>query len=133
MVKFKDVQFEALGEFIRDLIKDPSKQAIFRNGDQEAMKHLLRGFLTPKDKTWEEITIVAHFDKDLVANISFPFTGDVEETIATIAPSTGPGDDYKFPDHYNLDPNAGPPDQKKQNRLRAYYSRLGDYVMSRCK
>lgn len=133
MAKFKDVQFEALGEFIRDLIKDPSKQAIFKNGTQQQMKDLLRGFMTPKDKTWEEITIVPHFDENLIVNIAFPFTGDVEETIVTIAPADGPGEDYTFPDHYKIDPNVGTPDQKKQNRLRAYYSRLGDYVMSRCK
>ncbi|ARP67756.1 hypothetical protein A9K65_014290 [Mesorhizobium sp. WSM1497] len=133
MVKFKDVQFEALGEFIQDLIKDPGKQAVFRNKDQTQMKELLRGFMTPRDKTWEEITIVAHFDQDLIVNIAFPFTGDVEQTIATIAPADGPGEDYTFPDHYNLDPNAGPPDQIKKNRLSAYHKRLGDYVMSRCK
>ncbi|WP_164780413.1 hypothetical protein [Mesorhizobium sp. M7A.F.Ca.US.011.01.1.1] len=133
MVKFKDVQFEALGEFIRDLIKDPAKQAIFRSEDQQAMKDLLRGFMAPRDKTWEEITIQPYFDEDLIVNIAFPFTGDVEQTIATIAPADGPGEDYTFPDHYNLDPNAGPPDQIKKNRLSAYHKRLGDYVMSRCK
>jgi len=133
MAKFKDVQFEALGEFIRDLIKDPSKQAIFRNNDQAQMKAILRGFMTPKDKTWEELTIVPWFDEDLVVNIAFPFTGDVEETVATIAPAQGPGEDYTFPDHYKTDPNDGTGEEKKKNRLSAYHKRLGDYVMSRCK
>ena len=59
MVKFKDVQFEALGEFIRDLIKDPAKQAVFRSGDQEGMKALLKGFMTPRGKTWERAAHVS--------------------------------------------------------------------------
>jgi hypothetical protein len=133
MAKFKDVQFEALGEFIRDLIKDDAKKAIFKIGNQQQMKELLRGFMTPRDKNWEDITIVPHFDEDVVVHIAFPFTGDVEQTIVTIAPENGPGEDYTFPDHYKVDPNVGTPEQKKHNRLRSYYSRLGDYVMSRCK
>jgi hypothetical protein len=133
MVKFKDVQFEALGEFIRDLIKDPAKQAVFRRGDQEAMKALLSGFMTPRDKTWEEITIHATFDEDRVAHIAFPFTGDVEQTVSTIAPENGPGEEYTFPDHYSWDLEGGTPEAVKKKRLRAYHSRLGDYVMSRCK
>jgi hypothetical protein len=135
MVKFTNVEFETLGAFIRELIKDPDKQAIFRSNDQQKIKALLSGFMTPKGKTWDEITIVPHFDEDLVAHIAFPFTGDVEETVDTIAPSDArPGEDYTFPAHYTLHPNAGAnPDIKKKHRLRAYYSRLGDYVMSRCK
>lgn len=133
MVKFKDVQFEALGEFIRELIKDPAKQAVFRSGDQEGMKALLSGFMTPRGKTWDEITIKPYFDEDLVAHIAFPFTGDVEQTVTTIAPADGPGEEYTFPDHYSWDIKVGTPEEVKQKRLRAYHSRLGDYVMSRCK
>ena len=133
MVKFKEVQFEALGEFIRDLIKDPVKQAVFRNNDQEGMKAVLQGFMTPRDKTWEEIKIHAHFDEEREVHISFPFTGDVEQTIAAIAPENGPGEDYTFPEHYDEDPNAGPAEHVKENRKRAYHKRLGDYVMARCK
>lgn len=133
MVKFKDVQYEALGEFIRDLIKDPAKQVVFRNRDQKAMKDLLRAFMTPRDKTWEEITIKPHFDRELVAHISFPFTGDVEQTVSTIAPDDGPGEEYTFPAHYTWDLTVGDQEEVKKLRLRAYYSRIGDYVMSRCK
>lgn len=134
MAKFKDIQFEALGSFIRDAIKDPALIEVFKNGSQEEIKDLLRAFMTPLDKTWDEITIVAHFDEDNVVNIAFPFTGDVEKTVEAIAPAAGPGEDYIFPDHYTFDPNGGLTDaEKRASRLRAYASRLGDYVMTRCK
>jgi hypothetical protein len=134
MAKFENVQFEALGAFIQKTIKDPAAMEIFRNGSQDEKKNLLKGFMNPRGKSWDEITIIAHFDEENVVNIAFPFTGDVEETVREIAPDEGPGSDYPFPDHYKFNPNAGATlEQKKANRLRGYRSRLGDYVMSRCK
>ncbi|MDQ6434250.1 hypothetical protein RB623_09330 [Mesorhizobium sp. LHD-90] len=134
MAKFENIQFEALGEFIQRAIKDPEMVKIFKTGSQSEIKGLLSGFMTPKGKSWDEITIVPHFDEDNVVNIAFPFTGDVEETVRTIAPETGDGEDYPFPAHYTFNPNSGAnPEEKKANRLRGYRSRLGDYVMSRCK
>ncbi|PSJ63284.1 hypothetical protein [Kumtagia ephedrae] len=134
MAKFENVQFEALGEFIQRMIKDPAAIETFKTGSQDEIKNLLRGFMSPRGKTWDEITIVPHFDEENVVNISFPFTGDVEETVREIAPEVGEGVDYPFPDHYKFDPNTGAtPEEKKANRLRGYRSRIGDYVMSRCK
>jgi hypothetical protein len=134
MAKFENVQFEALGQFIQNAIKDPEIMAVFKTGTQEQIKDLLRGFMNPRGKTWEEITVIPHFDEETVVNIAFPFTGDVEETVREIAPAEGPGTDYPFPDHYKFDPNSGATqEEKKANRLRGYRSRLGDYVMSRCK
>ncbi|BCG89994.1 MULTISPECIES: hypothetical protein [unclassified Mesorhizobium] len=134
MAKFENVQFEALGAFIREAIKDPATMEIFRHGTQNEKKDLLRGFMNPRGKTWDEIEIIAHFDEENVVNIAFPFTGDVEETVRTIAPEVGPGEDYPFPAHYKFDPNAGSTvEEKKANRLRGYRCRLGDYVMSRCR
>ncbi|MER8484289.1 hypothetical protein [Mesorhizobium sp. M1322] len=134
MAKFENVQFEALGAFIQKTIRDPAAMEIFKNGTQDEKKNLLKGFMNPRGKSWDEITIIAHFDEENVVNIAFPFTEDVEETVREIAPDAGPGLDYPFPDHYKFDPNAGAtPEEKKANRLRGYRSRLGDYVMSRCK
>ncbi|MER9732325.1 hypothetical protein [Mesorhizobium sp. M0217] len=134
MAKFENVQFEALGAFIRKAIKDPAIMETFRKGTQDEKRALLKGFMNPRGKTWDQITINAHFDEDNVVNIAFPFTGNVEETVQAIAPDNGPGEDYPFPAHYKFDPNAGATaEEKKANRLRSYHSRLGDYVMSRCR
>ena len=134
MAKFSEIQFEALGEFIQRLLKDRDLRHTFKHGTQDEIKNLLRDFMTPRNKTWEEITIVPHFDEENVVNIAFPFLGDVEETVHEIAPEEGPGTDYPFPDHYRFNPNVGYTDEeKKASRLRSYRSRLGDYVMSRCR
>jgi hypothetical protein len=136
MAKFSEIQFEALGEFIIKILKDPDLRSIFENGTQEEIKNRLSDFMTPRGKTWGEITIVPHFDEENVVHISFPFRGDVEETLGVIAPEDGnqPGEDYPFPDHYHFDPNTGGSNaEKKASRLRAYRSRIGDYVMSRCR
>ena len=119
MAKFSEIQFEALGEFIQRLLKDPDLRHTFKHGTQEEIKNLLRDFMTPRNKTWEEITIVAHFDEENVVNIAFPFPGDVEETVLEIAPETGPGSDYPFPDHYRYDPNVGATQEQKKGQSAA--------------
>lgn len=135
MAKFRDVEFEALGLFIREVIKDPARIDELRNASQDEIKQLLADFMTPHGgKSWDDLTINLHFDSENVVNIALPFTGDVEETVNEIAPETGAGVDYPFPPHYKFDPNVGATEaEKKANRLRSYQSRLGDYVMARCK
>ena len=134
MAKFTNIKFEALGNFIREMIKDPAKMEVFKTGSQEQMKDVLKGFMEPVGKSWDQITIAPHFDDELTVNIAFPFTGDVEQTVQLIAPENAPGEDYFLPTHYSRNPNEGTTDdEKKINRLRAYSGRIGDYVMSRCK
>jgi hypothetical protein len=134
MAKFTDIKYEALGIFIRNAITDPKILETLKNGSQADKRQLLSEFMVPLDKKWDDLIIHAHFDEENVVNIAFPFTGDVEKTVDEISPPSGPGKAYLFPDHYTMKPNDGATDaDKNANRLRAYHSRLGDYVMSRCK
>lgn len=133
MARFKDINYLEFGKYIRELIADKKKIKKIQSGAID-IKEELKGFMTPRDVSWDDITIIPHFDKANEVNISFPFTGDVEASVKALAPATGAGEEYTFPDHYKTDPNAGAtPKQRKENRLRAYQSRIGDYVMARCK
>ena len=135
MVKFKDVQFETLGKFIRELISDQGKINAFTNATQQEKKEILKAFMTPRDIPWERVEVIPHFDGPTTVHISFPYTGDVEQTVRAIAPpvDVAVSEDYNFPEHYTSDPNAGAGAEQRANRLRAYHSRIGDYVMARCK
>lgn len=135
MARFKDINYEELGKYMRALIKDPARMAQIKAGEVD-IKQELAQFMTPRDREWSEITIYPHFDEETVVNISFPFTGDVEASIAAIAPEgPPPGDIYEWPKHYSEDPNtpgmAG--ETVKDKRKRLYHCRIGDYVMARCR
>lgn len=134
MARFKDINYPELGQYIRELIKDPQKMEDIKSGRID-LKEELKSFMTPRDVSWDVIKFVPHFDEANVVNLSFPFTGDVEASIAAFCPPEGQeGEEYTFPKHYTEDPNAGKDEKaRKETRKRLYLSRIGDYVMARCK
>lgn len=138
MARFTGIQYLELGKYICDLIADPQKIANLQRGDADALKNLkdeLKAFMTPINYGWNDIKIVPHFDTATEVHIAFPFTGDVEGSIAAFCPPDGQeGDEYAFPPHYGMNPNAGlTPAERNENRKTIYLSRLGDYVMTRCR
>lgn len=137
MARFTDIAYLQLGEYMRDLIKDPERIARIKSGELD-IKQDLREFMTPRGVSWDDIDIVAHFDEARTVHIAFPFTGDVEESIAAFEA----GETYKWPEHYSQNPdeavtNLPTPEENRQatieRRKKLYFSRIGDYVMSRCR
>lgn len=147
MARFTDISYLELGKYMRALIRDPDLIAKVKSGEID-LKQELAEFMTPRGHSWEDIEIVPHFDEAKVVHIVFPFTGDVEESIAAI---TG-GEDYRWPQHYDEDPStvtaataegeedceggeaeAAAGETLAEKRERLYHCRLGDYVMARCR
>lgn len=131
MARFTDISYHQLGVYMRALIKDPERMAKIKSGEIDIREELAE-FMTPRDGVqWEELTIVPHFDEDRTVHISFPFTGDVEGSVAAIAA----GEIYEWPDHYKEDPNVQqvPGEDLVKKRDRLYHCRIGDYVMARCR
>lgn len=139
MARFTDISYLELGKYMRALIRDPDRIEKIKSGEID-LKQDLAEFMTPRGHTWDDIEIVPHFDEAKVVHIVFPFTGDVEESIAAI---TG-GEDYRWPQHYEEDPSsvsgaaaegeeAEPGETLAEKRERLYHCRLGDYVMARCR
>ena len=130
MARFTDINYLELGKYMRELIKDPARIAKIKSGKID-IKEELKEYMTPRGQSWDDITIVPHFDEARTVHISFPFTGDVEESVGAIAT----GEEYKWPDHYLEDPSEPEATEELtiEKRDRLYHCRIGDYVMARCK
>ena len=130
MARFTDISYQELGKYMRELIKDTEKVAKIKAGEID-LKEELAEFMTPRGLSWNDITIVPHFDEARTVHIAFPFTGDVEDSVRAI----DAGEEYKWPQHYEEDPSKPSATEALtiNKRSRLYHCRIGDYVMARCR
>lgn len=138
MAKLRITNGEGLGRYLFEMLNDEQLKADFKADPKAALKEFVT--LLDETKKWEDVTITPHFDTENGINLIIPWVGDIKQTLDEIEGSTLDAPGYGYPDYCTpgnpnyVDPEAGGSlDEKKKSRLRAYYFRLSDYIMTRCK
>jgi len=138
VAKLKITDGEGLGTYLTRMVHDPAERAEFEKDPKGKIRQFTE-LLDPK-KTWDQVTVKTHFDEEFVINLIIPWYGDIDQTREEIAPPQGTGSPYNYPDYCTpgtpgyIDPKGGQTDdEKKSSRMKAYYFRLSDYIMTRCK
>jgi hypothetical protein len=129
--------YQKWGEKLRQIVGDDTEKANFLKDP----KAVLMNFMTPPTGTsWNDLKIHIHEDTATDINIALPHRGDVEASEKQIDPATTGSVAYTYPDYCTpgkpafLPPDGGTTaDETRAIRLKAYRTRLGDYIMTRCK
>lgn len=125
------------GDKLRTIVGSDVEKAAFLKDPVAVLKN----YMEPAyGLQWSDLTIHIHEDKQKVVNIALPFRGDVEYSESQLDPATSGNVPYSYPGYCTLGnasylpPDGGATDaETKAVRLKAYRTRLGDYIMTRCK
>ena len=138
MAKLKITDGEGLGKYLYEMLSDKDLRKKFKADPKAELAQFVE--LLDPTKKWEDVTIIPHFDKENDINLIIPWLGDIQQTLDEIEHSTLLKPAYGYPDYCTpgnpnyVDPEAGKTlPARKKSRLRAYYFRLSDYIMTRCK
>lgn len=128
MAKFHNIDFLGMGKWLYAILADPEKMQAFKNLSSTDQKKQLGQFMEPLNKTWDQLTVIFHYDEENTVHVSIPYREDVQKTANDIINDVEPP--YEFPPFYEPNPKTM---FSPYDRLQSYIQRLGDYVMTRCK